>query len=151
MSNFDGSSLHWMNIMLGQTYTSLAALFSSGYNSIILSTFDMTRMDNWKTLVGPRASLEQSGCFREGVNVGTDTNSWYYPYTVRARLGFLANEDSSSCSSPDSAIGFGVLAPNYQGWCGLPSGRISLPAGNLAGCGSNGIFSLPLFGYIMGA
>ena len=57
--------------------------------------------DRWKTLIGPRASLQQN-CNKEGFNVKCiwDDHS-------KAIIGFVGN-NQNQCKSCDSRIGFGT-------------------------------------------
>ena len=68
--------------------------------------------EKWKTLIGSRASLQQS-CNREGFNVHC---SWYDH--SKARIGFVAN-NQIECNSCDSRIGFGTGGKPFDSYtCG---------------------------------
>ena len=68
--------------------------------------------NTWKSLVGPRASL-QLNCSKEGFNaVGSN------PRYSKARIGITANQQNH-CGSCDSRIGFGTGGlPDDSNTCG---------------------------------
>ena len=68
--------------------------------------------NTWKSLVGPRASL-QLNCNKEGFNAVGDS-----PRHSKARIGITANEQND-CGSCDSRIGFGTGGrPDDSNTCG---------------------------------
>ncbi|KAL9953741.1 hypothetical protein ACROYT_G041203 [Oculina patagonica] len=70
-----------------------------------------TGRDTWKTLIGPKASL-QLNCNRKGFNAACS------PGSSNARIGILGNEDND-CSKCDSRIGFGTGGyPDDSNTCG---------------------------------
>jgi hypothetical protein len=147
MSLFDGSSLHWITLPLGTTFSSLQMAMSMGLNTVILSGVPgAASRSDWKSLIGPSASL-QTNCNEYGINVGPlqYAGNYWNDLTVHTRLGFMGNQGEDNCETPDSVIGFGNRYSRYG---------ISLSVGNYADgydLPDNGAINMPLFGYILGA
>ena len=85
-----------MFIVINRHANSLFSLIADGkYRATSLGR------NTWKSLVGPRASL-QSYCNKEGFNAVGDN-----PHLSKARIGITA-DGKSNCGSCDSRIGFGT-------------------------------------------
>ena len=83
-------------LVVSKTGTSLYSLIADGQHR----PTSLGR-DKWKTLIGPRASL-QINCNKEGFNAVGVSNRH-----SKARIGIIAN-NGEDCSSPNSRIGFGT-------------------------------------------
>mgnify|MGYP006964549295 CR=1 FL=1 len=93
-------------VVIDRSANSLYALIADGrYRALSLGR------NNWKSLIGPQASL-QKNCNKEGFNVlGGNSHS-------KARIGIIANQENN-CLSCDSRIGFGTGGyPDDSNTCG---------------------------------
>ena len=90
--------------------------------------------EEWKTLIGPQASL-QTNCNKEGFNaVGNNYQS------SKARIGIIGNNENH-CSSCDSRIGFGTG--------GYPVYKRNTCGNEAKHGGDNGDKSIKTMGYIL--
>ena len=83
-------------LVINKNGTSLYSLIADGRHR---PTF--LGREEWKTLVGPQASL-QTNCNKEGFNAVGDRN-----YHSKARIGIIGN-NQEDCRTCDSRIGFGT-------------------------------------------
>ena len=87
--------------------------------------------DEWKTLIGPDASL-QLKCNKEGFNSQGTMHR-----TSRVRIGIIANQEND-CNFPDSRIGFGGGGSGFENACG----------NGASWSADNGDKNIKAFGYI---
>ena len=82
-------------VVIHQSANSLYTLIADGtYRAVSLGR------NNWKSLIGPQASL-QTYCNKEGFNVVVEN------INSKARIGIIANNEND-CSTCDSRIGYGT-------------------------------------------
>lgn len=117
-------------IVLHQNAPSLFSLIADGnYRATSLGR------NTWKSLIGPRASL-QYNCNKEGFNtVGLNC-----PRFSKARIGIISN-NQHHCLSCNSRIGFGTGgSPDNSNTCGNEAGNL---------WSDNGQKSIKGMGYIL--
>ena len=116
-------------LVITKNGTSLYSLIADGhYRQTSLGR------EEWKTLIGPQASL-QTNCNKEGFNaVGNNYQS------SKARIGIIGNNENH-CGSCNSRIGFGTG--------GKPVNKPNTCGNEAKHGGDNGDKSIKTMGYIL--
>ncbi|CAB3989060.1 Hypothetical predicted protein [Paramuricea clavata] len=137
-----------MKVNNNLNFISISYQASSLYNVIADGSYRSTSIpvgrSKWLSLV--RGSALQSDCNREGFNVHPPPHPRFTNLQA-VRIGILGNEGDDGCKSPDSYLGFGGIAKNKRGYCGMP--KTSNTCGNAGYCilaGANK--EIPAMGYI---
>lgn len=142
MANFSSTAIKWLSLPLAASFSSLAAAMAGGYAPTTAGRAA------WEALLGQPPSL-QLNCNQEGIN-SLPTGYQTTGANTSVRLGVLGNQEND-CSTPDSAIGFGIQVeanlwvPNVS--AGDATGTQYADAGVLLSAPQ----AIAKFGFILGA